>query len=301
MAFGNGARCYAGMMQAGGARNGVGRATTVSSAQAPVARAENVSSARSAVRPIVDQGAGDATVRRLVMRAAARYRQAGLSPYYFARGKLGGDPVFAALLRDGRINDAARIVDVGCGLGILAAWLAAAERCDPQVDLDWPPTWAPPPKRWTLRGFDLRSDAIALGHRALSDLGNRVELTVGDARQVTLPACDVVVVLDVLHYLDSEHQRKLLVDVFNALAPGGALLVRVSDAALHWRARITSMVDWCVTIVRDRQWPRLHCRPLSEWKLLLESIGFSAVAQTMSEGTPFANVLLIATKESAER
>ncbi|HVE88382.1 MAG TPA: class I SAM-dependent methyltransferase [Burkholderiaceae bacterium] len=209
--------------------------------------------------------------------------------------------MFAALLRDGRINDAARIVDVGCGLGILAAWLAAAERCDPHIVLDWPATWAPPPKRWTLRGFDLRRDAIAVGQRALSDLGDRVALTVGDARQVTLPACDVVVVLDVLHYLDSEHQRKLLVDVFNALTPGGALLVRVGDAASHWRARVTSMVDWCVTIMRDRQWPRLHCRPLSEWKLLLESIGFSAVAQPMSEGTPFANVLLIATKESAER
>ena len=65
------------------------------------------------------------------MRAAARYRPTGRGPYYFARGKLSGDPVFAALLRDGLIKDAARIVDVGCGLGVLAAWLAAAEVSDP--------------------------------------------------------------------------------------------------------------------------------------------------------------------------
>ena len=293
MAFGDAAQRGARMMQAGGARDGV-----VTSASASSVRAR-VESSGSAQPVHLDQGAGDAAIvrRQLVARAAARYRPAGLSPYYFARGKLGGDPVFAALLRDGRIHDAARIVDVGCGLGILAAWLAAAEHCDPRNASDWPPTWAPPPRRWTLRGFDLRIDAIAVGQRALSDFGDRVALTVGDARQVTLPACDVVVMLDVLHYLDSERQRKLLIDAYEALAPGGALLVRVGDAASRWRARVTSMVDWWVTVMRDRQWPRTHCRPLSEWKLLLESIGFSAVAQPMSEGTPFANVLLIATKE----
>ena len=300
MARGNAAQRVACLMRAGGARDRVGTSASASSAHASsVARVENICSAQSsASRPVyADQCDGDAAaLRQLVLRAAARYRPVGLSPYYFARGKLGGDPVFAALLRDGRINDAARIVDIGCGLGILAAWLAVAERCDPRNASDWPPTWAPPPTRWTLRGFDLRRDAIAVGQRALSDLGERVVLTVGDARDVTLPACDVVVMLDVLHYLDTEGQRKLLVEAYDALTPGGALLVRVGDAASHWRAHVTLMVDWWVTIMRDRRWPRLYCRPLSDWKLLLESTGFSAVAQPMSEGTPFANVLLIATK-----
>ena len=204
--------------------------------------------------------------------------------------------MFAALLRDGRINDAARIVDVGCGLGILAAWLAAAEACDPRSASEWPQTWAPPPKSWTLRGFDLRTHAIAAGQRALSDLGNRVALNVGDARDVTLPACDVVVMLDVLHYMDRDAQQLLLKSAHEVLAPGGVLLLRVGDMTSNWRSRFTSMVDWWVTLLRDRRWPRLHCRSLAEWKVLLESIGYSAVAQPMSEGTFFANVLLIATK-----
>ncbi|MGZ8993575.1 MAG: methyltransferase type 11, partial [Burkholderiaceae bacterium] len=103
-----------------------------------------------------------------------RFRAAGRGPYYFTRGKLGGDPVFAALLRDGRIKDGVRIVDVGCGLGIFAALLAAAEPCEAHSASDWPSTWAPPPKRWTSRGFDLRRDAIAAGQRALADVGDRV-------------------------------------------------------------------------------------------------------------------------------
>lgn len=235
--------------------------------------------------------------RRLVMRAAARYRPAGPGPYYFARGKLTGDPVFAALLRDGRINDAARIVDVGCGLGILAAWLAAAEVCDARSASEWPQTWAPPPRHWTLRGFDLRKDAVVAGQRALSDLGDRVSLNVGDARGATLPACDVVVMLDVLHYMDRDAQQTLLANARQALAPGGVLLLRIGDITSNWRSRFTLIVDWCVTTVRDRRWSRFNCRSLSEWKLLLESLGYSVVAQPMSEGTLFANVLLIATKQ----
>ena len=234
--------------------------------------------------------------RQLVLRAAQRYRPAGRAAYYFARGKLSGDPVFAALLRDGRINDAARVVDVGCGLGILAAWLASAEVCDQDTASEWPQSWAPPPKNWTLRGFDLRTRAIAAGQRALSDLGDRVSLSVGDARDMALPACDVMVMLDVLHYMDYDAQQALLQSANQVLAPGGTLLLRVGDITSNWRSRYTLMVDWGVTILRDRRWPRLHCRSVAGWRLLLESIGYAVVAQPMSEGTPFANVLLIATK-----
>ncbi len=234
--------------------------------------------------------------RQLVLRAAERYRQAGRAAYYFARGKLGGDPVFAALLRDGRVNDAARVVDVGCGLGLLAAWLANAEVCDPRSASEWPQTWALPPKNWTLHGFDLRTQAVTAGQCALSDLGHRVSLSVGDARDTSLPACDVVVMLDVLHYMDRDAQQALLKSAHQVLAPGGTVLLRVADITSNWRSRYTLMVDWWVTILRDRRWPRLHCRSLAQWTLLLESIGYAVVAQPMSEGTLFANVLLIATK-----
>ena len=290
---------------AGAARAPAARAATVRASSDPLASAESAEAAPRVAHADRSTADSQPAFRQLVLRAAARYRPAGRNPYYFARGKLGGDPVFAALLRDGRIKDAARVVDIGCGLGVLAALLAAAEQCDSrsasQCSQTWPQTWAPPPKRWTLHGFDLRADAVATGRRALSNLGDRVALTVADARDVTLPACDVAVMLDVLHYIDRDAQRKLLADAHEALAPGGVLLLRVGDITSNWRSRFTSMVDWWVTLLRDYRWPRFHCRPLTEWKLLLESIGYSAVVQPMSEGTPFANVLLVATKGTAER
>lgn len=261
--------------------------------RASLAREPIVVSA-SAHRPAANL---DPVFRSVVARAAARFRPAGRGPFHFARIKLGTDPVFAALLRDGRIRDGARIVDIGCGLGILAALLTASEHSDTGSRSDWPDTWVPPPRGWTLCGFDLRMEAIAAGQRALSDIRDRVMLSVADVRVVALPHCDIVIMLDVLHYIDPVAQHTLLTSAYSALTPGGTLLLRVGDAAASWRFRWTLAVDWWVTILRDRRWPRLHCRSLTEWKLLLESIGYSVVAQPMSEGTLFANVLLIATKQ----
>jgi SAM-dependent methyltransferase len=288
------------MMRARVARNAVGASAvcppTVRASTDPLASAAS-SAARSALLERIAAGSEPA-FRRLVARAAARFRPAGRGPYYFARGKLGGDPVFAALLRDGRIASGARIVDIGCGLGILAALLAAAEQCDPRSASEWPQTWAPPPLSWTLRGFDLRTNAIAAGQRGLFDVSDRVLLSVGDVRDVTLPECDIVVMLDVLHYVDPVAQRTLLTNAYSALAPGGTLLLRVGDAAPNWRFRFTAAVDWWVKFARERSRPQLQWRSLAEWTSLLEAIGFSIVAQPMSEGTLFANVLLIATKRT---
>ena len=42
-----------------------------------------------------------------------------------AGGKLRGDPVYAALLAQGLLAGRARVLDLGCGQGLLAAWLLA--------------------------------------------------------------------------------------------------------------------------------------------------------------------------------
>ena len=231
--------------------------------------------------------------RSIVARAAARFRPEGRGPSYLARGKLGGDPVFRALLRNGLIASRARVLDLGCGPGMLPALLAAAEQTPADA---WPATWAPPAAHWTLHGIDLRRKAIETGRRALSDLSPRVQLSAGDLRRVPLPACDVAVLLDVLHYIDADAQRAVLARVHAALAPSGRLLLRVGDAVPTWRFRFSLFVDWCVISARGSLQPRFCCRPLAQWISLLETIGFAVTAQPMSEGTPFANVLLIATR-----
>ena len=64
--------------------------------------------------------------RELVNSASEPYRACGRFAYHFARGKLARDPVFAAILSRGLLSGRTRILDLGCGQGLLAAWLLAA-------------------------------------------------------------------------------------------------------------------------------------------------------------------------------
>ena len=66
---------------------------------------------------------------RLVSRAANAYRASGHLAYCFARFKLRHDPFYSLLLFDGLIPAGARILDLGCAQGLLAAWLFAARQC----------------------------------------------------------------------------------------------------------------------------------------------------------------------------
>ena len=65
----------------------------------------------------------------LARRAANHYRGSGLTAYYFARSKLRHDPFYPLLLVDGLVPAGARILDLGCAQGLLAAWLFAAQQC----------------------------------------------------------------------------------------------------------------------------------------------------------------------------
>jgi hypothetical protein len=49
-----------------------------------------------------------------------------------------------------------------------------------------------------------------------------------------------------------------------------------------------------VFFMRGHKSSRLYCRSLSEWTSVLQKIGFQVETKPMSEGTPFANVLMLA-------
>ena len=137
---------------------------------------------------------------KLLERAARPYRTAGLHPWFFARGKLGHDPAFAGLLRLGLIPHGARLLDLGCGQGLLAALLLAAE--SPARDVDWPAHWAEAPRGVTLRGIDFVARAVQRAQsaaRAASAETGRARFEHADIRKADFGAADVVLLLDVLH------------------------------------------------------------------------------------------------------
>lgn len=233
----------------------------------------------------------DTAYAALVTAAGKRYRPAGRGPYFFSRGKLGRDPVFKAILTQGLIPDQARLADLGCGQGVLLTLLAVAQ--DPALRALWPAGLPPLPTLLAARGVDLRDDAIAAARVAL---GPTVPVAVQDIREAPLADCNVIVILDVLHYIDYAAQRELLARVFAALPPGGRFILRAGDGAGGAVFKFTLLTDWLVTLIRGNVQRRFWARRGDEWLQLVHDVGFRADLQQMDEGTPFANVLIVANR-----
>jgi SAM-dependent methyltransferase len=223
-------------------------------------------------------------------QACEPYRRAGRFAYHFARGKLRGDPVFRAILELGLLSGHRRILDLGCGQGLLAAWLRAAAHCCYERGI-WPRTWPPAPCPESMRGIELMAREV---DRARGALGPGCEVVQADIRSAAFGSADAVVILDVLHYLPAQAQREVLQRVRATLPPGGLLLLRVGDADGGLRFHFTQWVDKAILLTRGRGRVALHCRSIEEWRGLLCECGFDCRAEPMSHGTPFANVLLIA-------
>ena len=234
----------------------------------------------------------DTTWRRLHDAATARYRASGRFAWHFARGKLGRDPVFRGMLERGDLSGRTRIVDIGSGQSLLASLF---ESCNELVAAGaWPGRWPAPPRAVAYTGIELMPRDVERARGALAGVKLQTSFVCADMREAALPPCDLVVILDVLHYVDHAAQEALLARVRDALAPNGRLLLRIGDMASARGFAVSQWVDRVVTMVRGHTVPPTWGRSVAEWLALLQRLGFAAQPVPMSEGTPFANVLLVA-------
>jgi SAM-dependent methyltransferase len=234
----------------------------------------------------------DRDFRALVEAAAAPYRRSGRYAWHFARGKLRGDPVFRFLLSSGVLPPAGVLFDLGCGQGVLMALLRAAGACHARGD--WPAEWPAPPSSLKLHGVELSRRRAEVAGQAL-DGGAVAER--GDIRHAPLPACAAIVILDVLLYLDDADQRHVLARCAEALGPGGVLVLREADAGAGLPFHVTRWAEKLACWSRGQLRQRLRYRQAREWQALLEAAGFTVEASPMSEGTPFGNVLFVASRQ----
>ena len=249
----------------------------------------------SAPEPRSARALSPADARAALLDAVVeRYAAAGYFAKYWARGKLGGDPIFFGLLRRGALRDGVRLLDLGCGQAILAALLVEARALARAGR--WPTEWPPAPDTFAVRGIELSRREVRRAQRAL---GREAIVEAGDLRDAQLQRSDVIALVDVIHYLEPAAQDVLLRKIANALAPGGLFLFRICDMSAGWSAQLTRAGDHFATLTKGRLPRRLHGRSATDWKRALERLGLSASAEPMSEGTPFANVLFTARKPAS--
>jgi SAM-dependent methyltransferase len=235
--------------------------------------------------------------RALHERACAPYRAVGRFAWHFARGKLARDPVFRGLVQRGLLGRGARVVDIGCGQGLMASLLQAAD--DQAAAGQWPAAWGTAPRAEGYVGIELMERDVARAEAATRHLALAPRFVCEDMRTARLPASELVVILDSLHYVDHAAQSALLTRVRDALLQGRTdrprrLLLRVGDAAERGGFLASQWVDRIVTFVRGHRRAPTWGRPLEAWVALVRELGFAVQTIPMSQGTPFANVLLVA-------
>jgi SAM-dependent methyltransferase len=227
--------------------------------------------------------------RALLDRATQPYRSAGHFAWHFAKGKLKGDPAFFGLLEHGLIPDATRLIDLGCGQGLLASWLLEARALHESGN--WPAHWPAAPKVGNIWGLELMQRDV---DRARAALGDRAQFAQGDIRSAGFGQADVVIILDVLHYISYEAQEDVLRRIRAALPAGGTFITRIGDAGGGLPFHYSNWVDRTVFFLRGHRLDRIYCRTLNEWLDVLMRNGFAVEPLPMHKGTPFSNVMLVA-------
>jgi uncharacterized protein (DUF2062 family)/ubiquinone/menaquinone biosynthesis C-methylase UbiE len=227
----------------------------------------------------------------IVRRAADRYIGTSITAWEFARGKLRGDPIYAAALSSPVLPSGGTLVDVGCGQGLMLALLAEAARA--WNGGQWPAGLPPPPRADRLIGIETRRGVAALARRALA---GEAEIIEADARTRAPAQCRAVLLFDVLHMMPRADQEQLLTSIARVLDPGGVILVREADAAAGWRFRAVHAGNRLKALVTGNWSQTFHFRSEAEWQKLFERFGFRVSRFTAGDGTPFGNVLFSLTE-----
>ncbi|MFC4727740.1 methyltransferase domain-containing protein [Coralloluteibacterium thermophilus] len=197
--------------------------------------------------------------------------------YHYARSKLASDPLYGGVLE--ALDGAAMpVLDLGCGIGLLAHYARAHGR-----PLDYV-------------GVDNDAGKIAQAVAAAERTGlaaARFEV-VDLARTFPEAHRGSVVVLDVLQFLPHEAQGRLLAHCAAGLAPGGRLVLRTGLRDGSWRAGMTRAADMASHLIR---WMRSAPGELprrEELAARLEALGLRARFAPLWGRTPFNNWLVVA-------
>jgi SAM-dependent methyltransferase len=212
---------------------------------------------------------GGAAIARIVRALPPFERAYSLVRFSILRPKL-------LSVMDLLLTDEGRILDVGCGFGLFAAYFGQTH-----------------PRR-SIVGVDPDGRRVGLAREVARRLGLREHaFVVGDVRDAPLEGpFEAAYVLDVMHHLPEEDQRRVLERLRDLLVPGGMLLVK--DITTEPRAGLlfTRALDRLMVGFREPLAYRHH----RVWGEMLADLGFKVRMVRVPDVLPYPHVVIAATK-----
>ncbi|MCA1714751.1 MAG: class I SAM-dependent methyltransferase [Gammaproteobacteria bacterium] len=197
--------------------------------------------------------------------------------YHYSRAKLASDPLYPGVI-DALRGSQAPLLDLGCGIGLLAHALRAAG-----IGLPY-------------HGIDNDAAKIAQAQQAAGRAGlHAVEFSVVDLA-AGLPAHrGSVALLDVLQFVPAQAQQPIIAAAIAMLIPGSKLVIRTGLDDGSRRARITRAVD---ALSRLLGWMNSGPKRYPNAAVLrtqFDAAGLQSQFTALYGNTPFNNWLVVAT------
>jgi 2-polyprenyl-3-methyl-5-hydroxy-6-metoxy-1,4-benzoquinol methylase len=174
------------------------------------------------------------------------------------------------------LTDEGRILDVGCGFGLFAAYFGQTH-----------------PRR-SIVGVDPSERRIGIARSVAAKLGLRQHtFVVGDVRDASLEGpFDAIYVLDVMHHLPAEDQGAVLERFRSLLAPGGMLIIKDITTEPRLGLLFTELLDRVMVGWSEPLAYRHH----REWAEMLTDLGFKVRMVRVPDILPYPHVVIAARK-----
>ena len=214
---------------------------------------------------------------RVARRALALYSGAARRDRVHVRVRWATCPVAAI---DAEVPTRGRVLEIGCGHGLVSAYLAVA--C---------------PEREVL-GVDIDERKLSIARAAAARLdgqGASLQFASSDGGAVPAGPWDAIVIVDVLYLLDADHELALLDACVAELAPTGSLVIKETDVVPRLKHTIARLQEIFATrVFRITAGESLAFTPIGELADHLGDQGLSVTVRRVDSGYPHPHSLLVA-------
>jgi 2-polyprenyl-3-methyl-5-hydroxy-6-metoxy-1,4-benzoquinol methylase len=205
-------------------------------------------------------------------RVATQFRRPWLRSY--VRNKLRSDRIYPEAY-DLLGHSGEPILDVGCGVGLLAFYFRERDGAQPIV------------------GLDLDARKIDCGAEIATRAYRDVELRFQDVEAALPDFRGNVVLFDVLHYLSPRGQTALLTRLAERVAPGGFLIIRDSLREMRPRYWITWLAEKFAQTISWNVNRALHFPSRASIDDIFDGREFEGTSRPLWGASPFNNHIFI--------